>query len=94
MNESDDDGDGSVLSEISNESTYFESKIIYQRRALLRKNATLQWRQKWTNLCQIFTPIIGLLNIIIVQQLAKENLDKLADKVIYIPFPFLFGLNY
>lgn len=51
--EYDDDDDGSdgeggagsenesVLSEISNESTYFENKIGFQRRALFRKNATL-----------------------------------------------------
>jgi len=47
---SDDDETGSNLSEISNESAYFESKLSYQRRALLRKNFMLQWRQKVTNI--------------------------------------------
>ena len=37
----DSDDEKSVLSEISNESAYFESKLIYQRRALFRKNAVL-----------------------------------------------------
>jgi len=52
--EDDDDDENQEdggLSEISNEATYFEKKVGYQRRALFRKNATLQWRQKWTNLC-------------------------------------------
>jgi hypothetical protein len=38
---SDDDDNTSVLSEISNESVYFESKVGYQKRALLRKNLSL-----------------------------------------------------
>lgn len=36
--------DDSGLSMISRESTYFEVKVGYQRRALLRKNLMLQWR--------------------------------------------------
>ena len=41
--ESDSDSDKSSdgLSEITNESIYFEKKISYQRRALFRKNFTL-----------------------------------------------------
>ena len=41
--DSDDDAE-SVLSEISNESMYFENKVGYQKRALFRKNMTLQLR--------------------------------------------------
>jgi hypothetical protein len=45
------DSGSSVLSEISNEDKYFENKVNYQRRALFRKNATLQMRQFGTNIC-------------------------------------------
>lgn len=51
----------SVLSDISNESSYFEKKVHYQQRALFRKNVTLQTRQVCTNICQVITPILGLL---------------------------------
>ncbi len=37
----DNEDDESVLSDISNESTYFNNKLIYQRRALFKKNITL-----------------------------------------------------
>jgi hypothetical protein len=36
-----DDDNDSVLDEIENEETYFKKKMIYQNRALFRKNLTL-----------------------------------------------------
>lgn len=39
--EDDEDDKESVLSDISNESTYFQKKVNYQRRALFRKNVSL-----------------------------------------------------
>ena len=92
---SDDSDDvNSVLSEIDNESTYFENKIQFQRRALFRKNATLQWRQKWTNIVQIMAPVIGLLIVLLVKMLGGQIMDGLVTKLIYVPFPFIYGLDY
>ncbi len=84
----------SNLSEISNESTYFTNKVGYQRRALLRKTATLQSRQKCQNICQMLTPILGLMVIVVIRSLGSADLQHFADKVIYIPLPFMFNLDY
>ena len=89
---SDDDNDSageeSVLSEIQDdENEYFKSKLIFQRRALFRKNVTLQWRQRWTNVWQLLSPIMGLLIVVIFKAIGVENLLKFSDKAIFIPFP-------
>lgn len=83
----------SVLSDISDENIYFKEKLIYQRRALFRKNVTLQWRQRWTNIWQLVSPIMGLLIVVIFKEIGIVNLLKFSDKAIFIPFPQLFGLN-
>jgi hypothetical protein len=49
-NGSDLDDQDDVLPEITDEKKYFAEKLTFQRRALMRKNITLQWKQKWTNL--------------------------------------------
>jgi hypothetical protein len=48
----------------------------YQIRALLRKSVTLQLRQKGTNCCQIFTPILCLLLVYLMKQIAGSQLEK------------------
>ena len=88
-----DSDDGSVLSEISDENLYFEKKLIYQRRALFRKNMTLQWRQRWTNIWQLISPIMGLLIVVVFKELGIVNMLKFSDKAIFVPFPQLFGLQ-
>jgi hypothetical protein len=44
---------------------YAADKFKYQRKALLRKTLSLQWRQKWTNVCQIISPILGMLIVVL-----------------------------
>jgi hypothetical protein len=41
LEDDNDDDNESVLSEIENEELYFQRKLIYQNRALFRKNFTL-----------------------------------------------------
>jgi ABC-type multidrug transport system ATPase subunit len=48
----------------------------YQIRALLRKSATLQLRQKGTNCCQIFTPILCLFLVYLMKEIAGSQLEK------------------
>jgi hypothetical protein len=48
-NSDSENSDGSNLSTISEKSDYFNSKISYQRRALIRKSISLQMRQIGTN---------------------------------------------
>lgn len=57
-----------------------ETRVSHQTRALFRKCATLQLRQKGTNFCQIFTPILSLvviyiLKLVIETQLANRSLQ-------------------
>jgi ABC-type multidrug transport system ATPase subunit len=51
----------------------------YQIRALFRKNATLQMRQKATNICQALTPILCLLLIWLIKGLAEDQLEDNED---------------
>lgn len=51
----------------------------YQIRALLRKSITLQLRQKGTNICQILTPILCLLLVYLMKEIAGSQLDKNQD---------------
>ena len=37
---------------------------------------------------------MGLFILVLMQKLGVTVLDTFSDKVIYIPMPFLFGLNY
>lgn len=53
-----------------------EIRKSYQIRALLRKSVTLQLRQKGTNCCQIFTPILCLLLVYLMKEIASSQLEK------------------
>jgi ABC-type multidrug transport system ATPase subunit len=57
-----------------------EVRKSYQLRALFRKNATLQMRQKATNICQILTPILCLLLIWLIKGLAEDQLEDNEDE--------------
>ena len=81
------------MSEITNESVYFGTKVSFQKRAHFRKNATLQLRQKCTNICQIVTPIVGLTVMMVVKFMVVDSMDIYSDKGIYVPFPFLFNMD-
>ena len=48
----------------------------YQLRALLRKSVTLQLRQKGTNCCQICTPILCLLLVYLMKEIAGSQLEN------------------
>lgn len=72
----------------------FQEKIKYQRRALMRKNLTLQMRMIGTNLCQIVTPILVLLIVLILKQVSKSNIEFMAEFSLYLPIPFFFHLPY
>lgn len=56
-------------------------RVSYQSRALFRKCATLQLRQKGTNICQIFTPILCLLVIYILKVVIETALANHTFKV-------------
>eukprot|EP00742_Colponemidia_sp_Colp-10_P012044 GILJ01013471.1.p1 GENE.GILJ01013471.1~~GILJ01013471.1.p1 ORF type:complete len:1008 (+),score=146.02 GILJ01013471.1:44-3067(+) len=45
----------------------------YPIRALIRKNLTLQWQQRGTNICQIITPVICLYIIFILKTIAENQ---------------------
>jgi len=60
----------------------------YQARALFRKSATLQLRQKGTNCCQILTPILCLALVAIMKALAESQLsdkDQQASELASFP---------
>lgn len=69
-------------------------KLKYQKRALCRKNLTLQGRQKLTNVCQILTPITGLFVVQSLKNLGENSMRAVLDKTLYIPVPFLFNVPY
>ena len=69
-------------------------KLKYQKRALCRKNLTLQGRQKLTNVCQILTPITGLFVVQSLKNLGESSMRAVLDKTLYIPVPFLFNVPY
>lgn len=66
----------------------------YQKRALFRKNLTLQKRQVGTNICQILTPIIGLFVVHALRQLGESSIDMFTDRSLYIPIPYIFNIPY
>ena len=60
----------------------------YQYRALLRKQCSLQWRQKWTNCCQIVIPLILVSLVGLTQVLIQEFLvSKIQTGNKVIPDP-------
>ena len=86
--------EGEVVNEITDEKKYFAEKLTFQRRALMRKNITLQWKQKWTNLWQFFAPVMGLIIVAIIREIGRLGILSVGDKVLFIPFPQIFGLNF
>ena len=60
----------------------------------MRKNITLQWKQKWTNLWQFFAPVMGLIIVAIIREIGRLGILSVGDKVLFIPFPQIFGLNF
>ena len=90
--DSDNSETGSSLSTISDKTDYFNSKISYQRRALFRKSVSLQMRQIGTNICQLLTPIISLLLIILLKGIAQSNISKYIDAPIYSGLPYIFNI--
>ena len=48
----------------------------HQIRALLRKSVTLQLRQKGTNVCQILTPILCLVLVYLMKEIAGTQLEN------------------
>lgn len=66
----------------------------YQKRALFRKNLTLQGRQVGTNICQILTPIIGLFVVHMLRIQGESSLDMITDRALYIPIPYIFNIPY
>lgn len=93
---SDEDSDhsdsSSNLSSISDKSTYFTSKVSFQKRALFRKSISLQLRQIGTNICQLCTPIISLVMIILLKGIAESNISKYIDTPIYSGLPYIFNV--
>ena len=47
-----------------------------------------------TNICQILTPVAGLMIVMGAETFLTKSIDKFADKVVYIPVPQIFNLNY
>jgi hypothetical protein len=90
--DSDNSESGSNLSTISDSSTYFNNKVSFQRRALFRKSISLQKRQVGTNVCQLLTPIISLVLIILLKKIAESNISKYIDQPIYSGLPYVFNI--
>jgi hypothetical protein len=53
----------------------------YPMRALFRKNFVLQSRQTCSNVCQVLTPIIVVILLLILQSIIKTELGDDFDKV-------------
>jgi hypothetical protein len=47
-----------------------------------------------TNLCQMVTPILVLLIVLILKEVSKSNIEFMAEFSIYLPVPYLFHLPY
>lgn len=54
-------------------------------RALFRKNLTLQGRQKFTNLCQIVTPILVIVILVILRKIIQAKIGDDTTVVEFIP---------
>lgn len=91
-NHSENSDSDSNLSSISDKSSYFNNKVSFQRRALFRKSVSLQMRQIGTNVCQLLTPIISLVMIILLKSIAESNISKYIDAPIYSGLPYLFNV--
>lgn len=63
-------------------------------RALFRKNLTLQKRQMGTNICQVLTPIIGLMVVHALRTLGESSMDMFTNRSLYIPIPYLLNIPY
>lgn len=59
----------------------------------MRKNITLQWKQKWTNVWQFLAPIMGLVIVATIKEIGRLGILSVGDRVINVPFPQVFGLN-
>lgn len=64
-----------------------ETRKSYQIRALFRKAAVLQLRQKGTNFCQIITPIFCLLLVYLMKEIAQSQIKDENDAVILETIP-------
>ncbi|CAD8183724.1 unnamed protein product [Paramecium octaurelia] len=64
-------------------------KKSYQFRALFYKNAALQSRQIGTNLCQMFTPLLCLGFVYLIQEVA---FDQFKGANFSLDFPYLFNV--
>jgi hypothetical protein len=47
-----------------------------------------------TNLCQLVTPVIVLLIVLLLKQVSKSNIEFMAEFMLYLPIPFLFHIPY
>lgn len=58
-------------------------------RALFRKNLTLQMRQKFTNVCQVITPVLVIVILVILRKIIQSKLgtDTVVEFVPTVPFP-------
>ncbi|KAH3757745.1 ABC transporter [Pelomyxa schiedti] len=73
------------------------SRYLSMTRALVLKNASLQLRQKGTNICQIITPIFVLLTMLLIQLILQSQLGSNASSEIYMktaPFPLNTDLSH
>jgi len=63
-----------------------------QWRALMKKNFALQAKQKGTNICQILTPIVCLIFIILIKTIAEGRLSPAFT--FSLPIPFIYNVPY
>jgi ABC-type multidrug transport system ATPase subunit len=62
--------------------------------ALMQKNALLQGRQWGTNLCQVITPLLVLMILVILKYVAISQLGPQIDQNVYQPpIPFLLNAS-
>jgi len=47
-----------------------------------------------TNLCQVVTPILVLLIVLVLKHVSKSNIEFMAEFSFYLPIPFLFHVPY
>jgi hypothetical protein len=65
----------------------------YPFRALIRKNLSLQSRQKGTNCCQIVTPILVMAILLILQLIIRNELHGKIDTMQLVPTVSVYN-NY
>jgi len=62
--------------------TYFESKVVYQRKALFIKNFLLQKKSKISNIMQLLTPLVALCLIQFIGTVGKDLfMTIIEDKI-------------